>query len=168
MMPSAVQRTSFAGAAGLSALLRRVPKEMEAKVLPKVVGAGGRVLRDLARAGAPRDEGDLARSIESVVRGYGERALAVVGPDAGYRRAGKRPAKYAHLVEFGHVVVGRGGSQRERGRAGQMGPVPGYAGFVAARPFMRPAALAASVAAVGPMQAVAQRELEAAVVEGAR
>jgi len=97
-----------------------------------------------------RDTGALEASITSKVANYPRsgKAVGLVGPDRNYYSKGKRvrgrltallarnqrkPANYAHLIEYGHVAVApKKGTTRRKGTAQDVG-------FVAPRPFIRPA-----------------------------
>lgn len=129
------------GAEELSAFLNTLPAEMRKQILSVAVARAAQPVVRAAKSMVVVDTGSLKRALGSVVRKYknGADAVAVVGPRRGYYAAGKAlkkgadrrgavmPAKYAHLVEHGHV--GPGGK------------------FVAGKPFLRPA-LAVSRAAV--------------------
>lgn len=76
---------------------------------------------DAAQRNAVRDTGTLKNSIGFRVKPYKRRGnvFAVVGPRRGFKGPdGRDPAKYGHLVEFGHTTKN---------------------GKVAINPFMRPA-----------------------------
>lgn len=93
--------------------------------LRKAVRDGGRLLRDAAKASAPRGKtGQLAKSISERERKaetpYEARSVVYAS------RAKGKGGRYAHLVEYGH---------RTRKTSGIFGEQE----FVAARPFMRPA-----------------------------
>jgi HK97 gp10 family phage protein len=123
------------GAAELSAMLNAIPQELRKDIITTAVRSAASPLVKAAKAMAVTsvDTGALRKSIGFVVRKYksGVNAVAVVGPRRGYYRNGRKlgtkasrkgadsPAKYAHLVEHGHVS--RNGS------------------FVAGHPFLRPA-----------------------------
>jgi hypothetical protein len=123
------------GAAELSAVLNAIPAEMRRDILAVAVAKASQPMVRAAKgfAQASVDTGALRRSLGSVVRKYkkGATAVAVVGARRGYyrdgvklakkadRRGSAMPAKYAHLVEFGHVAA--------NGK------------IVAGQPFMRPA-----------------------------
>lgn len=136
-------------ARALVALLDGLPQDVQTGILAAAVSAAAVPVQRMARALAPRESGALAKSI-GIVQRKKRRATntyAVVGPVSGYYSAGSKlkgwksgaanPAKYAHLVEFGHVKVRpkKGTSLRKNTAT--------VAGFVAPRPFLRPATLAA-------------------------
>jgi HK97 gp10 family phage protein len=136
MARSVYIREPLTGMAEISAALQGIPEAVKTRIMSTALRAAARPLVVSARAYAPRRTGALRRSISSVIRKYrqGQIAVAVVGPDKGYYNEGKRakkgqrgkdrPANYAHLVEFGHVIK--------------------PSGRVLARPFMRPAVLVTS------------------------
>jgi HK97 gp10 family phage protein len=108
------------------------------------------------KAYAPKRTGALRESIGAIVKTNKRTGdtFAVVGPRRGYYRGGAIigkgadgrgadvPANYAHLVEFGHhAVTPKKGTTRRKKTATSLG-------FIAAKPFMRPA-LTASRSAVG-------------------
>jgi HK97 gp10 family phage protein len=119
--------------------LRQLAAELARDVVASAMAKVAAVMRDLMKTYAPvRDvrywspsdrvpPGALARSIafKIVVNLRTGRVLAIVGPRT---RAPGLPTHYAHLVEFGHILVvtnHRGGKRT--------------AGYVAANPFVRPA-----------------------------
>ena len=81
------------------------------------------------REGAPVRTGALKKSIGKKGKTYPktQTAYVVVGPRSNFELNGERPAWYAHLVEFGHDLVFSSADGKRQ------------AGFVAPRPFMRPA-----------------------------
>lgn len=157
------------------AVLNDIPKEMKAKILGVAVtkAAAPSVRAAKKHAAKSRRTGALQKSIRSRTKTYPKNAtaVAIIGPDRGRYGAGKRlkkgddarqsnmPAKYAHLVEFGHLTA-RGGKLRDtyetevsvsvsangrttrrrrktdRIKARATGEVTG---FVLPQPFMRPA-----------------------------
>lgn len=101
---------------GVSALTRKLleaePKQAR-KAMRKGINRGAIVLRDEAKNSAPVRSGALRKSIgirrSAKVRGKrGWVAMAVVGPRRKYAsQHGEKtvePAKYAHLVEYGHAA----------------------------------------------------------------
>lgn len=88
---------------------------------------------------APKDTGALRQSIDFLVKTYAKNGsvVAIVGPKRQYRLNGRRPTKYAHLVEFGHVTVAP-----EKGKTIRKENARKIS-FVAPRPFMRVAVQAA-------------------------
>lgn len=124
MARSATQRafgTQLEGFSELRTVLRKLPAEIEDKVLTDAVEAGGKIVHRAARANVTQETGALANSLRVVVtksqRGRQE-ARARIGIDKNYKRGKRRPVRYAHLVEFGHVSS---------------------KGFISPKPFLRPA-----------------------------
>jgi HK97 gp10 family phage protein len=102
----------------IDSLLRQLPAPLREKVIPALMGDVGKEIVAAARAFAPRRTGALKRSITWVVRkgrGKDKSAYVVVGPDKRFYKSGKRlnrredgadrPAKYAHLVEYGTATT---------------------------------------------------------------
>ena len=105
--------------------LEQLPLAVQRKALRPAVRAGSSVINKAAKAKAPRDKGDLRRSIGVKVKSYRSGVVVgVIGPRKGHkvhlktetrRRSGllgllgateehdsfKVPAKYAHFVEHG-------------------------------------------------------------------
>lgn len=133
--------TNFKEFAGM---LRELPASVESRVMGDAIGIAAKPIMQMAKAKAPKRTGALSRSIITVVRRYPKagKVMALVGPDKEYYSGGKRlkkgasrqgadrPAKYAHLVEFGHQTKN---------------------GFVAAKPFIRPAVAAGKPAAINAL-----------------
>lgn len=132
---SAKTRAVFSGLDQLYAVLEGLPLDMQAEIIGSAVGKAVKPLVRLAKAYAPKRTGALSASITSkVVKAKTKgTAIAIMGPSKqrfvgkkvvkkGESKAGsEQPARYAHLVEFGHLT--------SKGRVG-------------ARPFMRPATAA--------------------------
>lgn len=113
--------TQLDGFSALRTILRKLPAEMEDKVLTQAVEAGGKIVHRSGRANVVKDSGALANALRLVLtksRRGSKEAKARIGIDKKYRLRGRRPVRYAHLVEFGHV------SKKGHG---------------AAKPFLRPA-----------------------------
>lgn len=107
-----------------------------------------------ARRRAPKYTGNLAASIGFRYRKFRTgNQTAVIGPRKGFRDpATKRLAhKYAHLVEFGHVIASKKSARGRKGTAG---------GFVPAKPFIRPAFEAGRDRAVRDIARVLGSEIE--------
>jgi len=119
--------------------LRKLAQDLARDVLASAMAKVAAIMRDLMATYAPvRDvrywspsdrvpPGALARSIafKIVVNLQTGRVMAIVGPR---RRAPGLPTHYAHLVEFGHILVVTDHHGGKRA-----------AGYVAANPFVRPA-----------------------------
>jgi hypothetical protein len=166
----------------LRAALRGIAsKETQADILEAAVDAACQPILVAAKrlAFSSHDTGALRDSltIKTVAYKNSGKAVGLVGPDRKYRVKGKvvgklgtlfgaikgsvrRPANYAHLVEYGHMIarggrlkpkyarelVGTGrftskGKELKRWRRGAVvEPAKGTsAGFVQAKPFLRPA-----------------------------
>jgi Arc/MetJ family transcription regulator len=104
---------SFAGNDKLKRLFSRLPTEIADKVLASAVSAAALPIKRATVAEAPRDEGDLKRSIDRKVLRYKRQglAIAIVGPrseriarGAGY----VNPARYANPVNFRDNFMERG------------------------------------------------------------
>lgn len=120
------------------ALLRKVPAEMQGKVLQSALTAGARPIIKDAQSRAPQKTGRLRRAIYSVrdrVASNGVFEQRAVTVRQG-KRAGQRDAYYWRWIEFGRGVV-----ERSRGALGT--PEKGFFGrevkATPARPFLRPA-----------------------------
>ena len=150
---SANIRQPFTGLAGISEVLRALPRDVQAEIMRTALDVAAGPIEAYAKqfADASLDTGALKASITHVVRTYraGLTSVALIGPGKGSYRAGLRikkggdftkagkPHKYAHLVEFGHrIVAPKAGTTIRKHTATILG------GFVAAKPFMRPAVLA--------------------------
>ena len=99
---------------------------------------------DAAKARAPVESGDLRNSIGFTIKRYTKSKilLGLVGPLRGYGTGGREPANYAHNVEYGHRIAQGGKLDRVDGRKVQRGVFESagtLAGYVAPRPFLRPA-----------------------------
>lgn len=145
------------GSEALTSALRAIPADIRTEILARGTKEAIQPIKIAAKRYAKRSEatGALRESITDKVKSYPENAKAVglVGPDRQYYARGKRvsafgallsgkarrrPANYAHLVENGHVAVApRKGTSRRKGSAT-------VAGWVPARPFIRPAVLTTS------------------------
>lgn len=126
----------------LQRALERVDDTLVGRTKLEAVKAAGEVVARQAKALCPRGESDgekpLADTIGVEVRDYGERALAVIGPEY--------PAgAHGHLVEQGHEIVTWDG--RRTGKR------------ATPKPFVRPAFEATKDQQVAAMQAVVSRTL---------
>lgn len=154
---------TFTGGKELAQTLRRLPEAIATNVLAAAVMAGAGIIRDAARANCPRP-GQRRRSgtlplAESIRVRVAEKTRSYVTVTVG------TGVRYAHLVEYGHQIIPRGPSRtrvsittvRVSKRTGKqivstrfgLDPTEqlrlhdrrniGATGFVAARPFLRPA-----------------------------
>lgn len=152
-MPSATHRHVL-GVDALTGALRALPEDMRTRTLAAGMKALLQPIKIAAKRYAKRSEdtGALRESITDKVVSYPQsaRVVGLVGPDRHYYSRGirlktgfgrllaadkRRPANYAHLVEYGHVSVQpRKGTSRRRKTA-----IVSKKEFVPAKPFLRPA-----------------------------
>lgn len=98
----AVNTTHVRGAEELRKKMRELPGRLGVNVLRSGLRAGAKLLRDAARARAPKKTGNLRDSItyheseEGVNKQYEKLQRIFAG------------ARYAHLVEFGHMTKNGG------------------------------------------------------------
>lgn len=113
--------TQLEGFSELRTVLRTLPAEVENSVLTQAVEAGGKIVHRSAVANVRRQTGALSNALRMEVtkqsRGRME-AKARIAVEKNYKRGGRRPVRYAHLLEFGHKSA---------------------KGFVPPQPFLRPA-----------------------------
>lgn len=112
-------------------------KALEAAVQPMV---------DRMKQMAPVETGALRESIGFKTKRYrrSKNTLALVGPKSGTMwqtgpdtvTMGRNPARYAHLVEYGHAQVH--GGRKTKGKSIRKNTISGK-GFIEPKPFMRPA-----------------------------
>jgi HK97 gp10 family phage protein len=112
--------------------LRKIGAELTRDVIAAPMEKVATLLRDRMKDYCPVGKsGNLQKSISyKVVIHEGKNlTVAIVGPRRGARG---RPTHYAHLVEFGHIMVvpGINAKGKSSKRVGE---------YVAAHPFMRPA-----------------------------
>jgi HK97 gp10 family phage protein len=97
------------GAKDLQDLLSGLGDRVLRKVARQAVSAGATPIQGSAKANAPEESGLLKKSIKKRVRTYkdSQTVVAIVGPDSSvkgeYKGKKRWPAKYAHLVEDGHI-----------------------------------------------------------------
>ena len=123
-----------------------------------------------AKKRAAKDTGLLKKSIRKKIKTYGSTIVGLAGParevsGAKKGRRFRRPAHYAHLIEFGHRVVH--GGKLKRNQKGlvkklkeMMRKKGTVTGAVAAKPFMRPALAATQ----GVMMNTMKNTITAAIV----
>lgn len=155
---------TFTGGKELAAALRKLPDAVSKNLLSGAVLAGAGIIRDAAAARCPRSplhRGKGVRLADSIKVSVTESTRAYVTANVGTK------VPYAHLVEYGHQIVPRGPNRvtvasvttvsksgRSRTRLQRVAPDAERraflrsalrerqgpsGGFVAARPFMRPA-----------------------------
>ncbi len=112
--------------------LAKLPLKIQNKVVKKMVREGAKVVQKAAKQKAPRKTGRLRRAIIVRAKTRRETRPETVAAKVMIRsKATKRGAiaPHAHLLEYGHQLV----------KGGKLGSGGKVIGFVAARPFMRPA-----------------------------
>lgn len=140
---------------GQMADVSRVLRGMSAAVQHDIMGPAleaasvpiARATMDLA----PVETGALRASIVVKVQKYKDGgAVSIIGVNRRYRSSdGRKPSKYAHLVELGHVQVDpEKGTTLRKGTAKRIG-------FVHSRPFIRPGFFAGQAEA----RTILQREV---------
>jgi HK97 gp10 family phage protein len=118
-MPGMVAQVKLAGLKAVLDSLADLNRTVRNKILRAAINDGSRPILDNMKARAPvGDTGQFRRSLGRRVRTYRQSGVVVVviGPRKGFRVVTQRgtklvphdPAKIAHLLEFGHVIV-RGG-----------------------------------------------------------
>jgi HK97 gp10 family phage protein len=92
-----MNKTEFtiSGGKEVAEMLKRLPVEIENKVMVGAVRAGSKVISDRAKQLAPVETGALRRSIQPRNPRIGTKEIT------GGVRAGNKVAWYSHLVEFG-------------------------------------------------------------------
>lgn len=176
-------------------------EEQVTVLLPAVEAACGPILAQAkANATLSMDTGALQDSLVLKVVGYKNTGTVVglVGPDRNYRVNGRlagklatlfgasrgevrRPANYAHLVEFGHIIAKRGklrgtyqlelvgtgryttkGRELKRWRRGALIKAGGgtAGGFVQPKPFLRPAVISTRAEQAAAFEAAVARGLD--------
>lgn len=105
------------GTRGLERKLAQMDDRLRTTALVAALQDGGEVIAGNARSRAPQRTGNLRRSIKVRVKRRGRDPIVSIGSNV----------RYAHLIEFGHAMVG------PKPRRVLVGSVP-------ARPFLRPAA----------------------------
>lgn len=152
----------------MRSVLTGLPPSMESRVMADALESAAKPIVTAAKTAAPVDTGALRRSISAIVRRYPAKGkvMAIIGPSHGYFRKGRRiksggdfrnasaPAKYAHLVEFGHysaaatgvsVASAKGSSIRKNKKRKTTEFIA--RSFIMPRPFLRPAVISAKGAA---------------------
>ncbi len=151
-----------AGATELINRLKQLGPKLKNSVMRDVMKAAARPIVQATKSLAPVQTGLLRQSIASVVVKSKDSYSALIGMRHVSGRKGKGakfkpsktvlrrianlvtagdPARYAHLVEFGHNIVPRGQRVGRKERKGKTAIELGVArsfGRVAARPFLRP------------------------------
>lgn len=158
--------TTFPGAAFLLRALRQLPGDVAAMILEQAVVAGGDIVRKRAAELAPRSairRRPRTKPLADTIRLH----VAMKDRSHVHVQVGTKTS-YAHLLEYGHAIVPRGPTRKQlfsvtsvgktgraRTRLKRLDPTEGYRrnlrralkerraagaiGFVAPRPFLRPA-----------------------------
>jgi HK97 gp10 family phage protein len=132
--------------------LDRLGGDVLNRIMRKSVSAACDPIVSKSKSNVRKRSGATAASMTKKVKGYKQsgNTVGMVGPDSSYETTVKgkkhKPAKIAHLIEFGHVVV----RKNRKGEARQVGVAPAY-------PFMRPA-MDSSEAEVGQILEDVTRE----------
>lgn len=150
----------FSSLQGLREGLAGLKPSTQAHILAVTMEKATRPIVSLAKAKAPRKTGALRKSIGAVVRTYPEKGqvIGLIGSLRGYykpdgkgiarkvkpgksAKGADSPSNYSHLVEFGHRIVSAKGQSGAgiKGKSIRKGTIAA-SGFVAAHPFLRPAA----------------------------
>lgn len=119
------------GVETIVAALRDMRHDLARRHLAAAVRAGAEVIREEAQRRAPVDTGALRDDIKT------RRVMNPVDAPVEYRVANSKETFYARFVEFGHAKV-KPGQYREY-RATLRAKREWAGGYVAPRPFMRPA-----------------------------
>lgn len=127
-----------------TALLTKIPVEMQGKVLQQALSAGTKLIVEEAQTRAPVRTGRLFRAIYAVrdkrnSNGVYEARVVTVRRGKKFQKS-NRDAYYWKFVEFGHRTGAKKGQYLKKtdGRTSH-GKAVNATGFVPARPFMRPA-----------------------------
>jgi HK97 gp10 family phage protein len=141
--------------------MREVAQDFTQSVLFKAMEQPAKRMQSVMRTLAPIETGALRRSIDYKILSYPSSgvAVAVVGVKSKYRSNGRRPSKYAHLVEYGHIAVKpiKGATIRKKRRRWIKAQ---KVTFVAPQPFVRPAILAMRVWARSEMASELEKHLK--------
>ena len=160
-MPSAYQvigAERLTGADQLSAVLTQLPEAVKNRIMKDALKFACQPIESAAAKNARQvthGTGDLAASIaHKVIQKSGSPvAVALIGPSRDYfnggmkvgkgksRRGADRPSRYAHLIEYGHVIVSPEKGKTIRKKNAKVLMKDGTARRVPARPFMRPAVM---------------------------
>jgi hypothetical protein len=112
---------------------------------------------EAARAAAPSETGSLKQSMGVAMRKKKWRVYAVIGPRWGFGKDGREPARYAHLVEYGHRVAHKKTGKLKRKTLN----MDTKSNEIPAHPFMRPAWEATKAAVFAKLKDVFGREVNA-------
>lgn len=125
-------------AQALQGLSSKIKKDIAFAAMVKAVQPTVAAARELT----PVDTGGLRQSIGFAVRQYkrGSLTYGIIGPRFGFGIGGREPANYAHLIEYGHLLVTGGTVNRKDQFAAPTAKNTGTAiAMVEPKPFLRPA-----------------------------
>lgn len=146
----AASETKITGVVEFAGALANITNAVKNKLMRKAVRAASAPLRSAIRGRAPRDKGNLAKSITVQVKAKRNvtktaKGFRTNGPSRVYARIGPakgaRGDRHAHLVEFGTAP--------RRTKAGK------FVGAMPAKPFIRPSVEATR----GQVQAILASEI---------
>lgn len=151
------------------ALTRKIPAEMQGKVLQQALAAGARPIVAEARRRAPKREGILRRALTSFRMPEGSNGVREergIRPRQGKRfQKSRRDAFYWRFIEFGRAAV-ESTSGKSLGT-----PKKGFFGkrvkAVPAKPFLRPAFMARRYAALEAIRKGLAKSIEKAAKKAA-
>jgi HK97 gp10 family phage protein len=153
------------GEAEMAKALQGLPAKIKKDVAFAAMVAAVQPTVLAARALAPVGEtGELRKSIGFVVRQYrrGDITYGIIGARRGFGTDKTDPAKYAHLVEFGHAVAVGGKLFRGFNPFKNVKATGVLAGFVPPRPFLRPAFEATKAEVLATLSRLLGQGIEAA------
>jgi HK97 gp10 family phage protein len=156
------------GEAEMAKALQGLPSKIKKDVAFAAMVAAVQPTVLAAKALAPVGEtGELKKSIGFVVRQYrrGDVTYGIIGARRGFGTKKTDPAKYAHLVEFGHAIAVGGKLFRGVNPFKNVKATGVLAGFVAPRPFLRPAWEATKTEVIAILSRVLGQGIEAAVAK---
>lgn len=172
---SSLSLMTLEGDAELLQALREIGPAVERKVVARALRKGAKPIVTAARQYCrqqTKGTGLLARSLGTVERRYPHSGTLMMMVGSRRQPQYKGRANISHLIEFGHrIAVGRRLMRREVCQLLGL-PVSEGSGFVAARPFLRPAFEAhkvESLAIISDEIAIGlEREAEKAAATGKR
>lgn len=108
------------------------------EALAAAVDHAGKDMSGAIKVFTPTETGALRDSIDYKTMVYNKtnKVVVIVGVKSRFRKNGRRPSNYAHLVEFGHIAVKPVKGTAIRPRRGKQAAQK--ITYVAAKPFMRP------------------------------
>lgn len=176
-------RWEITGISDLGGFLSSLNPSSQARILKTTMDEANKPIIRLAKSKAPKKTGALRKSIGSVTRVYAKdgKVVGFIGARRGTytetekggakllkpgQKSSRRitPAKYSHLVEYGHKSVnsdGAGGNvfnSVNKGKSIRKGTASSH-NFVSPRPFLRPALDQGKQAATGVIVAGFEKAL---------